>query len=98
MAITQADHLPAAFDATAQELMRMMGRCPACRGEFGEHSFALFACTRICRENKDRLLGLERMFHAHAWDCAKEFQDFDPTWMLWRYLSTGVPMDKSVLS
>jgi hypothetical protein len=64
-------------DAKAENLKRVLQRCPICGNDFLNHSYALFATTVFAEGNKHRIELLFTALEQHDWLQAVQFQDWD---------------------
>jgi len=64
-------------DPTAQNLLSMLGHCPACALDFTSHHYTLFAVTVAGKKNVPRLADSIQHAKAHDWKALRAFQEFD---------------------
>lgn len=55
-----------------------LGRCPACGGDFTDHSFVRFAMTLYVIENERRCNDFLAALREQRWRDALQFREFDP--------------------
>jgi hypothetical protein len=65
-------------DTTANELRRMLQRCPVCGGGFENHDYAHFAVTVFAEEKRGRVKEFFEACEERRWEAALQFQEFDP--------------------
>ncbi|MGE0127270.1 MAG: hypothetical protein AB7U82_04105 [Blastocatellales bacterium] len=67
-----------AEDTTANELRRMLQRCPVCGGGFENHDYTHFAVTVFVEEKRGRVKEFFEACEERRWEAVLQFQEFDP--------------------
>jgi hypothetical protein len=65
-------------DATADVIIRVLGRCPVCRSSFASHWYVPFAVMVMRRGSEGQIQKFAEAFTAHRWEEVREHQVFDP--------------------
>jgi hypothetical protein len=64
-------------EATANKLLGMLGKCPACDADFRGHHFTLFAVTVARKRDVPRLTEFINQSKAQNWKALRGYQEFD---------------------